>query len=123
MNNRTLGSAGEDAACRALKKAGLKILERNWRAPTGEIDIIAREKKTYVFIEVKTRSGTGFGRPSEAVTRAKQQHILRTAMVYLKQNSAVGAPVRFDVVEVLPEGVNHMRGAFDASSLPPSQRF
>lgn len=117
MNKRASGAAGENAACDALVRAGLTVLERNWRRPTGEIDIIARDKRTIVFVEVKKRSSLRFGRPAEAVNRAKQLHILRTAMLYLAERGLEDAPVRFDIVEVLPAGVRHLRAAFDATDM------
>lgn len=117
MNKRALGNLGEDAACKALREEGLTILERNYRRPTGEIDIIAREGGAVVFIEVKRRSSLRFGRPAEAVDRAKRQHIARTAMCYLAENALEDAPVRFDVVEVLPGRLSHLRAAFDATDL------
>lgn len=117
MNKRAAGTSGETAACEALKRAGLTILERNFRRPTGEIDIIAKEKQTIAFIEVKTRSSLRFGRPAEAVDRGKQMHILRTAMLYLAEKGLDDAPVRFDVVEVLPTGIRHLRAAFDATDM------
>ena len=117
MNKRAAGTSGETAACEALKRSGLTILERNFRRPTGEIDIIAKEKQTIAFIEVKTRSSLRFGRPAEAVDRGKQMHILRTAMLYLAEKGLDDAPVRFDVVEVLPTGIRHLRAAFDATDM------
>ena len=117
MNRRATGSLGESAACQALEKARITILERNFRRPTGEIDIIAREGKTILFVEVKTRSSLKFGRPAEAVDRNKQLHIVRTAMYYLAEHGLEDAPVRFDVVEVLPDKVRHIRAAFDATGL------
>ncbi len=118
MNKRAAGTSGETVACEALKRAGMTILARNWRRPTGEIDIIAKDKRTIAFIEVKTRSSLRFGRPAEAVDKAKQLHILRTAMLYLAEKGLEDAPVRFDVVEVLPTGVRHIRAAFDATDMP-----
>ena len=109
MNRRVVGNLGEDAACAALRRAGLNVLARNVRRPTGEIDIIAREGKTIAFVEVKARSSLRYGRPSEAVGR--------TAAVWLAENGLEDAPVRFDVVEVLPGSVRHLRAAFDATGL------
>ena len=117
MNKRAAGASGEQAACDALVRSGIVILARNFRRPTGEIDIIAREKRTILFIEVKARSSLRFGRPAEAVNRAKQQRILRTALLYLAENGLEDASVRFDVVEVLPSGIRHLRAAFDATDL------
>jgi len=117
MNKRASGSAGEAAACEALLRDGLTILERNFRRPTGEIDIIAKERQTIVFVEVKKRSSLRFGRPAEAVDKAKQMHILRTAMLYLMEKGLEDVPVRFDVVEVLPSGVRRLKAAFDATDM------
>ena len=93
----------------------MRVLQMNFRRPTGEIDIIARQRRTIVFVEVKRRSSLRFGRPAEAVDRAKQGHILRTAALYLQENDLEDAPVRFDVVEVLPGEIRHIEGAFDAT--------
>lgn len=117
MNRRVVGNLGEDAACAALRRAGLNVLARNVRRPTGEIDIVAREGKTIAFVEVKARSSLRYGQPSEAVGRAKQAKIVRTAAVWLAENGLEDAPVRFDVVEVLPGSVRHLRAAFDATGL------
>ncbi|MEE1200585.1 MAG: YraN family protein [Christensenellales bacterium] len=117
MNKKETGAAGEQIAARALSRSGLKILERNVRRNTGEIDIIAREKKTYVFVEVKTRSCERYGRPAEAVDHRKQQRILRTAALWLSEKGLSDAPVRFDIVEILPDETRHLKNAFDASSL------
>ena len=80
MRRDALGAWGEERACELLKKNGLKIVERNYRCPSGEVDIIARDSKTLVFVEVKTRASEDYGEPSRAVDRAKQRHILRTAL-------------------------------------------
>lgn len=100
---RRLGDAGEDLAAAALKKQGYKILERNYACPLGEIDLIARQGKTYVFIEVKTRKNDRFGAPQEAVSPAKQNKYRRLADYYLKQKRLGEVPVRFDVVGIMME--------------------
>jgi putative endonuclease len=97
---RQLGNAGEDLAAAALKKQGYKILERNYTTPLGEIDLIARQGKTLVIIEVKTRKSTRFGSPQEAVSAAKQAKLRRLAYYYLKDRRLTSAPVRFDVVAI-----------------------
>jgi len=117
MNRRTTGTLGESAASEALTRAGMKILARNFRRSTGEIDIIALDKRIYVFVEVKARRSLKYGRPSEAVDRVKQQHIVRTAQLWLSENGLDDVPVRFDVVEVLPDRIVHLRDAFDATDL------
>lgn len=100
---RQLGDQGEDLAATALKKAGYKIVERNYVAPLGEIDLIARHQGVLVFIEVKTRKSGRFGPPSEAVPPAKQVKLRRLADYYLKRRRLGDMPIRFDVVAILME--------------------
>jgi putative transposase len=100
---RQLGDAGEDLAAAALKQQGYKILERNYITPLGEVDLIARQGKTYVFIEVKTRKNERFGAPQEAVTPAKQARLRRLADYYLTQKRLGEVEVRFDVVAITIE--------------------
>ncbi len=115
MNKRSFGGQGEADARRFLEAKGARVLEMNYRRPTGEIDIIARAGRTILFVEVKRRSSLRYGRPAEAVDRAKRGHILRTAALYLQENRLADAPVRFDVIEVLPDGIQHIENAFDAT--------
>ena len=114
----TLGKSGEDYACRELERRGYEILARRFRTRLGEIDIVAREDDTLVFIEVKARRSTRFGVPSEAVHWRKQQTIGRLAAQYLLQRRMFDARCRFDVVSVIfGEGlrprVEILRNAFD----------
>jgi uncharacterized protein (TIGR00252 family) len=97
---RQLGDQGEDLAAAALKKQGYKILERNYTTPLGEIDLIARQGKTLVIVEVKTRKSTRFGSPQEAVSAAKQAKLRRLADYYMKDKRLTDTPVRFDVVAI-----------------------
>jgi len=101
---RQLGNQGEDLAAAALKKQGYKILARNYVTPLGEIDLIARQGKTLVIVEVKTRKSTRFGSPQESVSVTKQNRLRRLADYYLKDKRLTGAPVRFDVVAVTLAG-------------------
>ena len=101
---RQLGDHGEDLAAAALKRQGYKILERNFVTPLGEIDLIARQGKVVVVVEVKTRRGSSFGAPQEAVNYAKQGRLRRLADYYLKAKRLTGSPVRFDVVAVTLAG-------------------
>ena len=117
MNRRAIGGQGETRAREFLAQKGIAILEMNYRRPTGEIDIIARQGKTLLFVEVKRRSSLRYGRPAEAVDRQKQSHILRTAQLYLQENRLTDVPVRFDVIEVLPGRIRHIENAFDASAI------
>ena len=95
-----LGRTGEDLAFKFLKRKGYHILERNYKSPLGEIDIIAREGRTLVFVEVKTRSTSDFGTAKWAVNIRKQRKVSLVALDYLKQRSLLDHPARFDVVAV-----------------------
>jgi putative endonuclease len=98
---KALGSKGEDLAVRFLKKKGFKIIERNFHCPAGEIDLVAREGDTLVFVEIKARSSSDFGLPQDAVDRFKQQKIIQAARTYLAQHRlSEEIPARFDVVAI-----------------------
>jgi putative endonuclease len=94
-----LGDKGEELASKFLKRAGYKIVSQNYRTPLGEIDIIALDGETLVFIEVKTRESIEFGMPFEAVNRLKKRKIAGTALLYLKKLKDT-PPCRFDVVSI-----------------------
>jgi putative endonuclease len=101
LNQRQIfGEKGESIAVRYLKKKGYKILEKNYRTKLGEIDIIAKDKGTIVFVEVKSRRSWQFGSPKGAVTPAKQRKISKVALYYLKTNDRSNARARFDVVTI-----------------------
>ena len=95
-----LGHEGESVAVGFLKKNGYKILERNYQNKLGEIDIVAKDKGTLVFVEVKTRRSDQFGHPKWAVTPRKQRKISMVALYYLKENRQRNRKARFDVVTV-----------------------
>ena len=121
-----VGRFGEEVAADRLRAAGWHILARNWRPPRGgagvrgELDIIARDGGALVFVEVKTRSGTGYGHPAEAVLPAKAARIRRLATLWLQAHGSEQpdgrSSIRFDVISVVraPGGlsVEHLRGAF-----------
>jgi putative endonuclease len=115
-----LGKTGEDLACRELERRGYAILERRWRQAGGEIDIIARDGGTIVFVEVKARDGAAFGDGSEAVTVHKQRRIVQLALRYLARRGWLNSPCRFDVVAVAidrePPTIEIFRNAFDAGA-------
>lgn len=94
------GKRSERMAAEFLKRRGYRILETNYRSTVGEVDIIASEKGTIVFVEVKARSSNRFGSPKGAVTPAKQRKISMAALDYLKRSGQVGASARFDVVAI-----------------------
>jgi putative endonuclease len=100
-SNLSFGKTGENVAVDFLSRNGYQIIHRNFRVGRlGEIDIIAQENEYICFIEVKTRSNTSFGTPSESVTRKKQDVIKKVASIYLTRNNVYSSNVRFDVVEV-----------------------
>lgn len=102
---QSLGKVGEELACGELVRRGYAILERRYRSRYGEIDIIAEAGETLVFVEVKARSGDVFGGGGAAVTRQKQQRIVRLAEEFLARRRIVDRPCRFDVVTVDVGGV------------------
>ena len=102
---------GEKAAAKYLKKQGYKIILQNYKAKMGEIDIIAMDGDILVFAEVKQRAYDDFGAPREYVTKEKMRKIRNTAQLYLMKNKFSGN-VRFDVVEVLGDEINHIKNAF-----------
>ncbi|HAE45010.1 MAG TPA: YraN family protein [Lachnospiraceae bacterium] len=114
MNKRAVGSDYEEKACEFLQTQGFSVLERNFRCRRGEIDIIAREGKYLVFVEVKYRTTRSQGEPEAAVDFRKQRRISRVALYYL---TVRGYPettsCRFDVVGVDPDGFSLIRNAFD----------
>ncbi|MBW2039849.1 MAG: YraN family protein [Deltaproteobacteria bacterium] len=98
---KVLGGRGEDLAVRYLQKKGYKVIERNYRCLLGEIDLIARDKETLVFVEIKARSSSGFGLPQEAVGRFKQKKLIQVAKAYIVEHHLKEAiPARFDVVAI-----------------------
>ncbi len=112
-----LGKRGEDLAADYLAGTGLVLLSRNWRCRDGEVDLIATDGERLVICEVKTRSGTGYGEPSEAVTPAKAARIRRVAAQWLRTYRVGWCEIRFDIVAVMcpPDGpmtVEHLQGAF-----------
>ncbi len=98
---KKLGCDGEACAVDFLRKRGLRIIEQNFRCRFGEIDIIAWDKKTVCFIEVKTRRSLDYGSGSEAVGKSKQQKIVKTALFYLAGMRWGERDFRFDVISIL----------------------
>jgi putative endonuclease len=111
------GRIGEDIACSLFEENSLRILDRNVRYPGGEIDIVALDGETTVFVEVKRRRDGALGTPAEAVTRTKRARVVRAARRWLAAHPARAGSVRFDVVAIRDDSpaVEWLRGAFDAS--------
>lgn len=114
----SLGRRGEAAAAKFLKQLGYRILERGYDSPLGEIDIIAIDGRTIVFVEVKTRSSSGAGHPADAVDATKRRRMTQAALAYLKAHDLLQTPARFDVVAVTwrdvnePPVIEHFQNAF-----------
>lgn len=114
MNKRELGSRYEDTACRFLNEQGYVILDKNFRCKTGEIDIIAKNDGYLCFIEVKYRSGSEFGLPSEAVDGRKRKRIVLTALSYMNyRRLSPDTPCRFDIVVILKDKYSLIKNAFE----------
>lgn len=115
-----LGDRGEDLAAETLKKQGMRVIERQLRGHYGELDLVALDAETVVFVEVKTRTSNVAGDPTEAVTPAKQKKITQSALAYLKRRGWLERRCRFDVVSIIwndgkAPDVKHYRSAFEAS--------
>lgn len=102
-----LGQTGEELAEAYLREQGYQIVARNFRTRQGEIDRIARDERTLVFVEVKTRRTLAFGVPAESVTWQKQQKLRQTALAFLQQYGSMGDMIRFDVISIHMHGPNH----------------
>ena len=117
---RTLGKRGEAAAARFLRRLGYKIVARGHRDRIGEIDLVAVDDRTVVFVEVKTRRGDRVGHPADAVDAEKQRRLSRAALGFLRRHDLLEHAARFDVIAVIwPEKngrprIEHFRNAFPA---------
>jgi len=100
LNRKQIGALGEEMACQALERRGYTIIERNWRCPIGEIDIVAKDGDCWAFVEVKTRHGRGMGLPEEAVTSTKADRLSELAQTYLTTADAGLVDWRIDLVAI-----------------------
>jgi putative endonuclease len=112
-----LGRLGELLAVEYLESEGMRVIERNWRCPAGEIDIVARDGPTLVIVEVKTRTGLLFGTPFSAITAEKLARLRRLVAAWIRAHHGVHNEVRIDAVSVLVprQGaveIDHLRGVF-----------
>jgi putative endonuclease len=117
MNLRqTLGRYGEERAAIYLSDRGYEILERNWRSRNGEIDLITRDRGLIVFVEVKTRNGSAYGHPFEAITAEKVSRMRRLAAEWCSAKQVSGRKVRLDAISVLISGgrvsIEHLKQVF-----------
>lgn len=118
-SSHVLGRTGEEAAASYLKASGYRLAASGYRKFRGEIDLVAYDGPTLVFVEVKTRSAEDFGLPEEAVTPAKQRQVRKIAEAYLMENGIVESrtPCRFDVLSLVPDDeagfrIRHLKNAF-----------
>jgi len=117
---RLFGNRGERVAARFLKRAGYTIISRQARNTFGEIDLIARDGNTIVFVEVKTRSSHVAGHPGEAVNYHKQRQLTRAALAWLKKNRLLEHSTRFDVIAITWKPgsnpiIEHGKSAFEST--------
>jgi putative endonuclease len=109
---RALGVSGEDAAAAWYVANGYEVVARNWRCREGEIDLVVRRGRTFVFCEVKSRTSDAFGLPAEAVTRTKQTRLRHLAAKWLDESDVRAVGIRFDVASVLAGQLEVLQGAF-----------
>lgn len=114
MSTRETGAAAESLVASHLESLGWKLAARNWRGRGGELDIVAFDGPTLVFVEVKARGGRSHGLPEEAVDAAKQGRLARTALEYARAHGLSERPMRFDVAAVEDGAVRLVRAAFEA---------
>ena len=121
MSNRELGMAGEEAACAFLRRKGYRIIDRNYRCPRGELDVVASLRGLTVFCEVKARSGGDFEEALGAVDVKRQGRMARAASHYLAERGDGGKGCRFDVIALLKSGAKwkivHVEDAFEIGDL------
>lgn len=114
-NNVEIGKQGENLAKRYLISEGYNILYMNYKKKIGEIDIIVTKNGIIIFVEVKARTSLKYGYPYESVNKKKQQKIISTSMVYLKERNIKNTQLRYDIIEVYLEPnvkINHIENAF-----------
>jgi putative endonuclease len=118
QQNAGIGNRGEELAAAFLERNGFKLIERNFRCKGGEVDIVAMDGNTVVFIEVKSRRTLTYGVPQLAVTPFKQRQISKAALTWLARNHKHDSPARFDVIAILltsdyQHQIEHIKNAFD----------
>lgn len=114
---RLFGQHGEQRAAQFLQSLGYTIVDRNYRYPRGEIDLVAQDKETIVFVEVRTHRSQEFGNPLASVNKRKQRQIAMTALHYLSRFHLHDRAARFDVIGIMGEGdtaqLTHIKEAFE----------
>lgn len=118
ITRKDKGQKGEDRASAFLKSRGFSLLERNFRSPMGEIDIIALKDDTLVFVEVRTRHSLSKGTPAQSITIYKKRRIVKTAQFYIKCNMQYSQmSMRFDFIGIMDDRINHVRNFISEDEL------
>lgn len=117
MKNKIVGNIGEKIASFYLQLKGYEIVHRNFLVKGGEIDIVALKDNVLVIVEVKTRRNSSYGDPKDAVGYNKRKNLIYAAKCYIKRYEKYGMAVRFDVVEIMPFKINHIKDAFFCDGL------
>ena len=117
QDRKKLGKAGEAIACKYLKRLGYIIIAKNYSTKIGEIDIIAKDGDTLVFVEVKTRRSDAYGRPEEAINAKKKRKLSRLAQLYIKNKNLYDKKARFDVVAILARSASAFNNEFDKKTI------
>ncbi len=117
LERQKIGKIGEEAACRFLQQKGYEIIEKNYRCPLGEIDIVARDQLMTVMVEVRSRTSFSYGSPEESITVDKARRLRRLALSYLQTKNLSATPCRIDLVAVMVDrethqikNINHIKG-------------
>ncbi len=106
------GKEGEDIALKFLLNKGYEVLTAHYWTRFGELDLVMKDHETVVFVEVKRRENNGYGRPEEAVTWFKRNHLTKAALLFIKEKRLFGLTYRFDLVSLTPEKILHIPNAF-----------
>lgn len=112
MSRYLIGKEKEEIACKYLISKGYTILHRNFRSKFGEIDIVAKDKDTIVFVEVRSKASDRFGTPQESIRKKKVDRITKTAQFYISNFSLSEENFRFDVISILEDRLEHIQNAF-----------
>lgn len=112
MNKREIGTEGEKRAVKYLTEQGLVIIDTNYTCKLGEVDIIAKDNDTVVFIEVKYRKDIKMGRPYESVNHYKKMKIIKSAMWFAQKKGIYEKPMRFDIIEIVDQELHWIKNAF-----------
>lgn len=113
LNKKQLGNIAEEKACAFLQKKGFCLVERNYRSPVGEIDLIMQDKNEVVFIEVRSRAYATYGTAIESINKTKQQKVMKSAIYYLQKRKWLDkVNYRFDVVGCSPTNIEWIKNAF-----------